>query len=130
MAKKIKAAILLCLTACLAVFAFALAACGNGDTNEAFDGTISVTVTYEDGSPVEGVGVQLCIYDDYEAGILGTCLRGVLVDENGTAIISGIEENKYYQIHLENVPEGYSFDNTQYDTQLGVYSYTVQVVAA
>ena len=58
---------------------------------------------------------------------MGVCLRGVEGDENGTVEIANLDDNSYYQIHLENVPAGYTYKDT--DTQLGVYSYTLTLVA-
>ncbi len=129
MAKKIKIALMLCLTLCLAALTIVFAACDNSTDGDAQrePGTMTFTVQYEDGSPVTDVYVQLCIYTDYDSKELGVCLRGVEVDENGTVEIANLDDNSYYQIHLENVPAGYTYKDT--DTQLGVYSYTLTLVA-
>ena len=121
MTKKIKTVLLLCLTLCAAVFALAFSACDDG--GETFTGTYTVTVQYEDGSPVTDCDVQFCVIN--ENGTQGTCLTPITVDSNGVAEIA-IAENTTYHIQINNLPDGYTYDQEIY-TENGVYSCTVVV---
>ena len=73
--------------------------------------TYSVTVKYEDGTPANGVYVKWCTEE--------TCLVPVMVDENGFAEKDKSEftASKYY-VHLEEVPQGYTYDVNAYETDL------------
>ena len=57
MAKKIKIALMLCLTLCLAALTIVFVACDNSTDGDAQrePGTMTFTVQYEDGSPVTDV---------------------------------------------------------------------------
>lgn len=138
MTKKIKVTFLACLTMCLAIFAIAFAACTDNSGNNGGDnggdtlpeGAYQITVTYEDGSPVTGVYVQLCTYD--ANGELISCLLPVAVDDNGVAVFSsenGVVENTAYHIEVEpnSMPDGYTCGEQV--TQSGVYEYTLVLVA-
>ena len=61
MKTKFKAALLACLTLCLAIAAFAFAGCVG---NDGYDGSYKVTVQYADGSAVTGVRIQLCVLNE------------------------------------------------------------------
>ena len=80
MKTKFKAALLACLTLCLAIAAFAFAGCVG---NDGYDGSYKVTVQYADGSAVTGVRIQLCVLD--EDGEEGLCLTPVAVNDEGYA---------------------------------------------
>lgn len=133
MTKRIKVALLFCLTLCVAAFAFAFAACGgDGESGEL---KYTVTVVDTDNNPVTGVRVQLCAID--EEGNIGTCLIPVPVDENGVAVVGGsfmyngneftntIDESTTYEIHLLD----YTSDvyNTEVRATSGTLSYTITV---
>lgn len=145
MAKRIKAALLLCLTTCLAVFAVAFAACGDSsnDTPPSGNPTYSVTVLYEGGTPVVGVGVQLCL--QREDGTLGMCFAATeMTNESGVGVVeidyesNNISADAIFHIQINKLP-GYTADIEGVDpitlgfdsgvsTTPGTYSYTVTVV--
>ncbi len=120
MTKKIKTVLLLCLTLCAAVFALAFASCG--ETSDIPEGQYRITVQYEDGTPVQGVDVQLCIVE--EDGSLGMCLRSVFVDENGVAYVD-YSEGTTYHIQVNGLEDGQEYSDIY--TEEGVRDYVVTV---
>ena len=130
MKTKFKAALLACLTLCLAIAAFAFAGCvGNGG----YDGSYKVTVQYADGSAVTGVRIQLCVLN--EDGEEGLCLTPVAVNDEGYAEVAADEGS--YAIHVLDIEEGYKVEGGTYNdityvwginSQDGVYSYTITIV--
>lgn len=127
MKTKFKAALLACLTLCLAIAAFAFAGCAG------YDGSYKVTVQYADGSAVTGVRIQLCVLD--EDGEEGLCLTPVAVNDEGYAEVEADEGS--YAIHVLDIGEGYKVEGGTYNdityvwginSQDGVYSYTITIV--
>ena len=92
MTKKIRLALMVCLTLCLTVFAAAFAACGNGETG--FDGKYTFKLVDEANKPVEGVSLQFCVGD--------SCRPGT-TDENG---IFEIECDEPVEAHVQMLNAG------------------------
>ncbi len=78
-----------------------------------------VKVVYEDGS-VAGKGVQVQWCDDK------VCYTPVLTNEKGMAAIN-LNEGEYY-IHIENIPEGYTYDPNAYVTSSQNYSLEIKLL--
>ena len=76
-----------------------LAGCGKSS------GKYEVLVNNDAGEPVPDVTIQFC--SDTE------CTVGT-TDENGIAAFE--KEAGSYTVHVQNVPEGYAEDNTEYTT--------------
>lgn len=78
-----------------------------------------VKVVYEDGS-VAGKGVQVQWCDSK------VCYTPVLTSDNGQAAIN-LDEGEYY-IHIENIPEGYTYDPNAYVTNSQNYSLEIKLL--
>lgn len=132
MTKKIRLALMVCLTLCLTVFAAAFAACGNSEAG--FDGKYRITIKYEDGTAVTGVDVQFCLVSE-DGG--ENCATPVDVDENGYVEVTTSEGT--YDIHVRNLKAGEEIVGGTYDaefnnwfvrTQEGKYTYTITIKTA
>lgn len=94
------------MTACLGIFA---AACDNKPDDE-FPTSVNVTVKLPDGTPAQGVWVQICVVG--EDNTLGACLEPVETNAQGVATVTkGIEKEygKIYEVHLTGVPTEYQY---------------------
>ncbi len=82
----------------------------------------TVTVLKPDESPVEGITVQLC------GGPDNTCLEEK-TDAAGKAVLS--REPGEYEVHIEanQIPEGFTFDNTRYRVSAAENEITVYLEA-
>lgn len=102
---------------CLGVFA---TACTDDDNQ-----TYTITVQYADGTPVDGtktnMNVQICLWIEATQKV-GSCFGGnfnvgadgkatVPVDETGWG---ELEKNTQYHIQVNNVPEGYTYEEHGY----------------
>ncbi len=70
-----------------------------------------VKVVDPDGKPVAGVRVQICKGED--------CMQPIATGADGVAVLEykgAAYPEAIYEIHLQNVPDGYTFDNTKYKT--------------
>lgn len=101
---------------CLGVFATACT-----DDNS---GSYTVTVQYEDGTPVDGsktgMQVQICVWVEATHEI-GKCYGTFNVGEDGKASVPAGEkgyfklpENTKYHWQVNNVPEGYTYGEHDY----------------
>ena len=141
MTKTIKTALLLCLSLCVATFVLVFAACSNNNDSQN-DGTYTVTILYEGGTPVSDVDVQLCVQN--EDGTLGLCLTPVSTNASGVATIEvdyeslDISEDAIFHIQINRLP-GYTADvegvnpitlgfDSGVSTTLGNNNYTITVV--
>ncbi len=85
----------------------------------------SVVLTYPDGTPVANQIVQLCTAA--VEGVPGAC-HPLATDENGMAVFE--LEADTYELHIEGVPDGYTFDNTKYTLTAENPSITVSLETA
>ncbi len=69
-----------------------------------------VVVLYPDGTPAQGVNVGWC--GTYEGA---TCSIGVATDANG--VVMRVQEAAEYHIRLEKVPEGYTFESSEENSE-------------
>ncbi len=84
--------------------------------------TFTLTVQYPDGSPVADLFVQLC-----STGDSGAC-NPATTDEKGVITLKLTPDT--YEVHIDNPPEGYTFDNTQYTMDETTGSLTVILTQA
>ena len=109
--------VLLCLLVLCTVFA--LCACGGkraaAPTTEATEKIVTYTVKVVDqnGTPVEGITVQLC---------LDSCFLGQ-TDANGVATYEAAEGD--YKVNFMVIPMGYAPDSTEYHFEPGKYDLTL-----
>lgn len=137
------AVILLAIVATVCV-AFSLTACGETVTDYV------VTVVYPDGTAVNGttdgvnpldpsvkaVTVQICLVD-------GGCYDTQTLDANGKATLKApsyqLKEGEKFKLQVNNVPEGYKctiesatertyYSSTNYVTEPGKYTITLEAV--
>ena len=95
----------------IAATAIALVACDGDKDNDKKDpivlqpteGKFTVGVFYEDGTPVQGANVGLCIVE--EDGTIGLCHTPQAVDANGISV-QEYEENTV-EVHIDGLPDGY-----------------------
>lgn len=85
------------------------------------DNAYHFTVVYEDtNEPAVGVMVQLCSGD--------LCIMPIASDSNGK-VVYDLGTNGYgiYEIHVmdNTIPEGYTFDNAEFQTNESEHSYTL-----
>lgn len=123
------------LSVCLLGGAVAFTACGNTSDSTGTSASTSAsasseeeetngykfTVLYPDGTPVVGVQVQLCKGDDF-------CLMPVGTNDAGYALVKC--DADVYDIHLLNVPSGYTFDKDAFKTGAAYEEITLRLVAA
>jgi thiol-disulfide isomerase/thioredoxin len=75
-----------------------------------------VNITDENG-PVEGVGIQMCS---------GTACRYEETEADGTATFE-VPRGEEYEIHVQEVPEGYEEDETLYHPEEGSSEINIQI---
>lgn len=118
MSKKIKIALLFCLTVCVAVFAFVFTACGDGEES-GYNGTYTFTLVDEDGNAVEGITIQFCT---------DQCVPKTS-DENGVVVYEWDEPVvAHVQYVTDSQNRGYTF--AEFETTTTQFSYTIELVKA
>lgn len=145
MKNKLRVLLILCLVLCLCVCGVVFVACNNtpsdpdtdkDDDTDTTKETVTYTITVEDefGNPVVNgynsltnkeakVQVQMCIIE--ENGELGACLIPSEVNENGVGTIEVSDTSVQYEIHVLNLPLGYSYEEGTYKTEANVTEYFV-----
>ncbi|MGN0817991.1 MAG: hypothetical protein ACI4L9_03380 [Candidatus Coproplasma sp.] len=132
--KKILKRITLALSLAIAVACLCslFAACEDNGSNT----TYTVTVVYSDGSPVDGttgadgqMNVQICTAQ--MNGKLIQCYNTFNVGSDGKATIDKwpeLQQNVQYHLALNNLPEGYTYDeNETYMAAAGNLTITLTV---
>lgn len=111
--KKFKFMLITVLTACVALCAGLLCACGDKEEYKGVD-SFTITVKLPDGSPATGttekpIWIQICTTG--EGGMCYGTFGGSKVDANGTVTVSfgATITKETAEVHLHNVPEGYVF---------------------
>lgn len=107
----------LCLAIGLTLGLGAFAACGDGNNSSSSSSSSSssapaeatgykFTVKYADGTAAVGMQIQICKGTDI-------CLAPVATDANGVAEVTTGTFGEYaYEIHILNLPSGYTFSPT------------------
>ncbi len=124
MKKSAKILVLILSLVVLAAAAFALVACDKGGGNElkAHAGQYNIGVYLEDGSPVEGVSVQLCIVVGEDPLELGECYNAKATDKNGISTQVYAEELMQVHIMANSVPEGYAVKDAELNPEGTIYT--------
>ncbi len=108
---------ILLIVALLLVTMCALVACDPKDDGvKATAGKFTVQVLLPDGTPAEGVRVQLCVVDETKPGGLGACYMSKDIDDKGVSVQEWTED--LMEIHLENLPEGYKMKDSDAKKQI------------
>lgn len=108
---------ILLVVALLLVTMCTLAACGpKDDAVKATAGKFTIQVLLPDGTPAEGIIVQLCVVDPEAEGGLGMCYQGKEADSRGVSVQEWTED--LMEIHLDNLPDGYKMKDSDAKKQI------------